>query len=286
MHHRHGPKEQPAACRLEQTPGGCDLIKKQVQTTGNTLHSQPCRGGGGGLTPTYMAQNDPHVVLIILTAHMRGGNFLVGKTFSGQNLCSGALDANIHCYTKQRAQHRNPFLPLPPLLRRASAPPPPGAIFRSPKTLRAGHIKEASGHHPRATCHSAIPAPVPPGPSTKQQHPAHHSAPRGHELGDAGGTAGAHCAPPASPTCTAQHTDPMPCQRTMPGTAAGPQDLVHQRAKRSAKPRTIGLRTNASPPSNGGCRWTGSSDVPRRHTTIRPDGMGGAGVYSKRGGGS
>ena len=36
MHYRHGRKEQPAACRLEKTPGGCDLIKKQTD------------GGGGG----------------------------------------------------------------------------------------------------------------------------------------------------------------------------------------------------------------------------------------------
>ena len=32
-------------------------------------------GGGGGPTPTYMAQNDPHVALIILTTHMWGKIF-------------------------------------------------------------------------------------------------------------------------------------------------------------------------------------------------------------------
>ena len=32
-------------------------------------------GGGGGPTPTYMAQNDPHVALIILTTHMWGKFF-------------------------------------------------------------------------------------------------------------------------------------------------------------------------------------------------------------------
>ena len=32
-------------------------------------------GGGGGVDPTYMAQNDPHVALIILTTHMWGENF-------------------------------------------------------------------------------------------------------------------------------------------------------------------------------------------------------------------
>ena len=40
MHYRHGRKEQPAACRLEKTPGGCDLIKKQ--TKGG-------KGGGGAM---------------------------------------------------------------------------------------------------------------------------------------------------------------------------------------------------------------------------------------------
>ena len=32
-------------------------------------------GGGGGPTSTYMAQNDPHVALIILTTHMWGKIF-------------------------------------------------------------------------------------------------------------------------------------------------------------------------------------------------------------------
>ena len=32
-------------------------------------------GGGGGPTPTYMDQNDPHVALIILTTHMWGKIF-------------------------------------------------------------------------------------------------------------------------------------------------------------------------------------------------------------------
>ena len=32
-------------------------------------------GGGGGPTPTYMAQNDPHVALIVLTTHLWGEIF-------------------------------------------------------------------------------------------------------------------------------------------------------------------------------------------------------------------
>ena len=52
-----------------------------------------------------MAQNDTHVALIILTTQMwgGGGELLVEKTFSGQNLCSCAFGANIRSYTKQRA---------------------------------------------------------------------------------------------------------------------------------------------------------------------------------------
>ena len=40
-------------------------------------HCPTCRdgGGGGGPTPIYMAQNDPHVALIILTTHMWGKIF-------------------------------------------------------------------------------------------------------------------------------------------------------------------------------------------------------------------
>ena len=76
-----------------------------------------CRaGGGGGVNPTSMAQNDTHVALIILTTQIwggGGGELLVEKTFSGQNLCSCAFGANIRCYTKQRARHGTPF-PQPP----------------------------------------------------------------------------------------------------------------------------------------------------------------------------
>ena len=42
---------------------------------GLALPYLPCRGGGGGPTPTYMAQNDPRVALIILTTHMWGKVF-------------------------------------------------------------------------------------------------------------------------------------------------------------------------------------------------------------------
>ena len=43
------------------------------------------------------------------------------KFVPGQNLCSSAFGGNIRPYTKQRAQHRSPFLERPP------TPPSPGA---------------------------------------------------------------------------------------------------------------------------------------------------------------
>ena len=73
----------------------------------------PCLGGG--VNPTSMAQNDTHVVLIILTTQMcGGGGLLVEKNFSDQILCSCAFGANIRSYTKQRARHGTPFLQPPP----------------------------------------------------------------------------------------------------------------------------------------------------------------------------
>ena len=90
-----------------------------------------CRAaGGGGSTPTSMAQSDPHVALVSLTTQMwgGGGGVLVGKTLSGQHSCSGAFGANIHSYTKPRARQTNPFLqPLAPhpFGGRPCQPPPP-----------------------------------------------------------------------------------------------------------------------------------------------------------------
>ena len=98
----------------------------------------PCPGGrGGGATPTYMAQNDPHVALIILTTHMWRKLFRE-KNFPGQILCSGAFGGNIRPYTKQRAWHGSPFLEPPPpsFAGRPCHPPPPPprkAIFGPPK---------------------------------------------------------------------------------------------------------------------------------------------------------
>ena len=92
----------------------------------------PC-GGGGGVNPTSMVQNDTHVALIILTTQMwGGGGLLVEKTFSGQILSSCAFGANIRSYTKQRARHGTPFLQPPPLPPSAGVhvTPPPQSNFQ------------------------------------------------------------------------------------------------------------------------------------------------------------
>ena len=92
--------------------------------------SNAVRGGGGG-TPTDMAQNDPPRRADHFDYTYVGGNFLVKKAFPGQNLCSGAFGGNIRPYTKQRARHGSPFLePPPPLIRRAPMPSPPQSNFR------------------------------------------------------------------------------------------------------------------------------------------------------------
>ena len=57
----------PRSPSLVAVPGGGFVL---------ALPYLPCRGGGGGPTPTYMAQNHPHVALIILTTHMWGKMFL------------------------------------------------------------------------------------------------------------------------------------------------------------------------------------------------------------------
>ena len=89
----------------------------------------PCRGGGGGgLNPTSMAQNDTHVALIILTTQMWEGNYWWKKLFRAKILCSCAFGANIRSYTKQRGRHGTPFLQPPPppsFGGRPCHPPPP-----------------------------------------------------------------------------------------------------------------------------------------------------------------
>ena len=57
-----------------QPPPSPSLVAVPGGGCGLGLPNLPCQGGGGP-TPTYMPQNDPHVVLIILTKHMWGNIF-------------------------------------------------------------------------------------------------------------------------------------------------------------------------------------------------------------------
>ena len=59
---------------ISPTPPSPSLVAVPGQRCGLGLPYLPC-GGGGGPTPTYMAQNDPHGALIILTTHMWGNIF-------------------------------------------------------------------------------------------------------------------------------------------------------------------------------------------------------------------
>ena len=106
--------------------------------TGAALPAVP--GGGGGPTPTYMAQNDPHITLIILTAHMWGGVFFVKTNFPGQNLCSGAFGGQHLSLHKTKGPARKPIsgTPPPPLLRRAPMPSPPRKAIFGPPSLTSG----------------------------------------------------------------------------------------------------------------------------------------------------
>ena len=95
-----------------------------------------CRaGGGGGVNPTSMAQNDTHVALIILTTQMWGGKLLVEKTFSGQIFCVPVPLAPTSVLTQNKGPDTEPHFSNPPLplLRRASMsplPPPPQSNFQ------------------------------------------------------------------------------------------------------------------------------------------------------------
>ena len=55
--------------QLPNPPPSPSLVAVLGGGFGPGLPYLPCRGGGGP-TPTYTAQNDPHVALIILTTHM------------------------------------------------------------------------------------------------------------------------------------------------------------------------------------------------------------------------
>ena len=87
------------------------------------------RARGGGGDPTYMAQNDTHVALIILTTQMwggGGGNYWWKKLFRAK-ICVPAPSAPTSVLTQNKGPDTEPHFsnPPPPLLRRASMSPPP-----------------------------------------------------------------------------------------------------------------------------------------------------------------
>ena len=86
-----------------------------------------CRaGGGGGVNPTSMAQNDTHIALIILTTQMWGGELLVEKTFSGQ-ICVPVPLAPTSVLTQNKGPDTEPHFSNPPPLPSAGVhvnPPP------------------------------------------------------------------------------------------------------------------------------------------------------------------
>ena len=78
------------------------------------------RAKGGGGTPTYMAQNDPHVALIILTTHMWGKNFLRKKNLWAKICVPAPLVASFVLTQNKGPGTEAHFWNLPP-------PPSPGA---------------------------------------------------------------------------------------------------------------------------------------------------------------
>ena len=90
----------------------------------------PCRGGGGGVDPKSMAQNDTHVVLIILTTQMWGGKYWWKKLFRAK-ICVPAPSAPTSVLTQNKGPDTEPHFSNPPLLRRGSmSPPPPQGNFQ------------------------------------------------------------------------------------------------------------------------------------------------------------
>ena len=118
-------------------------------------------GGGGGVNPTSMAQNDTHVALIILTTQMwgGGGKYWSKKLFRAKFCVPMPLGANIRSYTKQRARHGTPFLQPPPLLRRASmsAPPPPPQSNFQVALLFTGRLRPRQQQSPNCELHGHLP---------------------------------------------------------------------------------------------------------------------------------
>ena len=82
-----------------------------------------CRGGGGGVNPTSMAQNDTHVALIILTTQMwGGGNYWWKKNFRAK-ICVPPPLAPTSVLTQNKGPNTE---------RHFSNPPPPPSFGGCP----------------------------------------------------------------------------------------------------------------------------------------------------------
>ena len=157
MARKHICPTPPPSPSLVAVPGG---------GFGLGLPYLPCRGGGGGATPTYMAQNDPHVALIIFDYTYVGENFFVKKIFRAKICVPAPLVA-----TSVLTQNKGPgteahfWNPPPPFLRRAPMPSPLcKAIFGPPRHSSArarlifrsflGSEQKLVGCAVRTACHT------------------------------------------------------------------------------------------------------------------------------------
>ena len=114
---------------ISLTPPSPSLVAVPGQGCGLGLPHLPCGEGGGGPTPTYMAQNDPHGALIILTTHMWGNIFSLKNLFRAK-ICVPAPLAATSVLTQNKgpgteAHFRN--APPPPSPGAHAIPPPPPA---------------------------------------------------------------------------------------------------------------------------------------------------------------
>ena len=148
---RRAPQMTPTERREENCfAGGGGMARKPICPTppppppwapcregGLGWRCPTCRaraGGGGGPTPTYVAQNDPHVALIILTTHM-WGKFFSLKKISRAKICVPARLVATSVLTQNKgpgteAHFWNP--PPPSFAGRPCHPHPRKAIFGPP----------------------------------------------------------------------------------------------------------------------------------------------------------
>ena len=86
-----------------------------------------CRaGGGGGVNPTSMAQNDTHVALITLTTQMGGGGDYWWKKKFRAKFCVPAPSAPTSVLTQNKGHDTEPhFSNPPPPSAGVHVPPPP-----------------------------------------------------------------------------------------------------------------------------------------------------------------